>query len=507
MTTLSVSGSALGRNNGPVAGAWAMPLALHGLLFMAIAIGLQAATFGDLSRHADESFYFLVGQRMHEGVLPYVDVWDRKPLGLFIIYYLIAGVSTSVLAYQIAACVLAGVTALLVSRIVNLWCDTRASILAGVAYLFSILAFEGISGQTPDLYNPLIAGAALIVATDLGRLLRGELRLRIYGAMALCGLALTMKQTAVFESALFGLTVLVCLHRGGMSPGRIASVAAKCCILGVLPTLLIAAWYWQIGHWMEFWHAMVLSNIAKTNEGQEWFRAISIVVKGLPIVVLCTLGVLNRRIDPMGRNFMMVWLTVALIGFVSVPNYYGHYLLPVLVPMSVAAGFAFQRVTYWLVAILVVIAYSFLWHYPFDRARTVTGNGEFLELAELLKNQDGGGGLLVYDGPTYLYAVTGKRFLSPLVFPSHLNHRIERNVSHLNTDREVDRVLASRPGVIMISRYPRSSPPNFYTRRSVFEYARANCRTLSHRTLSAENLTNDLFLVFGQCGHGGFGTR
>ena len=40
--------------------------------------------------HIDEQFYLLVGDGMLSGSLPYVDVWDRSPIGLFVIYALAA---------------------------------------------------------------------------------------------------------------------------------------------------------------------------------------------------------------------------------------------------------------------------------------------------------------------------------------------------------------------------------------------------------------------------------
>ena len=53
--------------------------------FLAVALLTRVSTFGDTGYHNDELLYFLVGQRMHDGLLPYVDIWDRKGPGLFLI--------------------------------------------------------------------------------------------------------------------------------------------------------------------------------------------------------------------------------------------------------------------------------------------------------------------------------------------------------------------------------------------------------------------------------------
>jgi hypothetical protein len=47
---------------------------------------LRAFTFGSPTIQIDEQFYLLVGDRMLHGALPFVDIWDRKPMGLFLLF-------------------------------------------------------------------------------------------------------------------------------------------------------------------------------------------------------------------------------------------------------------------------------------------------------------------------------------------------------------------------------------------------------------------------------------
>ena len=56
------------------------------------------------SDEGDEQFYLLVGDRMLHGLLPYVDVWDRKPVGLFLVYAAIRLLGgEGIWQYQLAA--------------------------------------------------------------------------------------------------------------------------------------------------------------------------------------------------------------------------------------------------------------------------------------------------------------------------------------------------------------------------------------------------------------------
>ncbi|MCH4090465.1 hypothetical protein [Acetobacter sp.] len=50
------------------------------------AIVSRVATFGNPLIHIDEQFYLFAGGRLLHGDLPYVQIWDRKPLGLFLLY-------------------------------------------------------------------------------------------------------------------------------------------------------------------------------------------------------------------------------------------------------------------------------------------------------------------------------------------------------------------------------------------------------------------------------------
>ena len=40
----------------------------------------RVACIGDPALHMDEEFYLLVADRIWQGALPYVDIWDLKPI-------------------------------------------------------------------------------------------------------------------------------------------------------------------------------------------------------------------------------------------------------------------------------------------------------------------------------------------------------------------------------------------------------------------------------------------
>jgi len=472
------------------------PLA-QGLALLSLAVGLRASVFGNPNALADDAFYFLVGQRMHEGLLPYVDVWDRKPPGLFVLYWAIAGISRAVIAYQLAATLFAALTALVIGAIVTRWTGRqRGGLLAGMAYLLTLGPLDGFSGQSPVFYNLPVALAALLVWRGGER--RGWL------AMGLCGLALTIKQTCVFESVFLGGWLLWRLRAGGMAWPALAGRALGFAAVGAAPFAAFALAYWWLGHFGEFWQAMVLSNLAKAPlAAGELQRATAAMAVRLAVPVLVAAWGLWRGTwaEPDPRRFLAGWLAAGLAGVASVPHFFPHYALPWLVPLCAAAGLGFARARGGLVAFALVAANGMLWYDPFDRAWNVHAIASTRALASAVVQNDHGRGLFVYDGPLQLYAMTDRPFMSPLVFTHHLNQAIERNVSHLDTDAEVDRVLARHPGAVVTVLSPRNFPVNRHTWNAVQDYVRANCRRVA-LVPSYDHMTITPTAVFGDCAPG-----
>lgn len=478
-----------------LSGSWAQYAVL-----LLLGLSLRIATFGDPNLHLDESFYFLVGQEMHHGALPYVDIWDRKPLGLFLIYYLIAGISTSVVAYQVAAWLFASSTAMAINLIAQRWANVQGGMFAGGSYLFMLGLFEGWGGQGPIFYNLFIATAALLILDDLKNLDSGRPRWRTFAAMALCGLALTIKQTVFFEAVFFGLLAAHRLWRR-CSGAAMAITLSSWILLGCLPTLIIGLFYFQAGHWFEYWQAMVTSNLEKKPQMLLYlaYHVLRMVLRLYPLLALAIAGLLVAPKD--ARAFLTLWLTASFLGMLAIPNFYGHYALPFLVPLSVTSALIFRRrdvgvfLAVWLVAFTMVIYNPF--NFTERRLATIAMN----KMAAAIRKHDTGGGLFVSDGPIYLYALAGKHPPSALAFTPHLNEWRERNSSQFNVDEEVRKVLGRKPGVVVISVFSRTDLSDGRTRRATLAYVQNNCRLVEVQT-SYEVVQSFLIAVYGDCREG-----
>ena len=469
------------------------------VLFFATALALRCSTFGNPNLGVDEQFYLLVGQRMHDGALPYVDVWDRKPLGLFLLYWLFAFFPDPVLAYQWGAAAFAAATAWVICRLLLDCTRPQGALLGGLAYVVLLGPFNGFGGQAPVFYNLLIATAALLVWRGAIQLHSGRGISRIDVAMSLCGLAIAIKPTAIFESAFLGLWCAAALWRDGRRKALIAPIL-RWMLLGAIPTIAIGAVYMVIGHGNEWWHAMVTSSLTKQVRPPEQlsFLSYALAVRMGPVVLLALWGLVGIRSERPLLAFLVGWLLAATAGLLALLSFFAHYALPLLVPLSVAAGLAFARGGAGRIGFAAFIAVYALWYDFTDFNLSRQARQEMAQLSQLAQAHDGGGGMLVFDGPSWLYAMTGKRFLSPLVFPQHLNSEIERNVSHLDTDREIDRILARRPGVVVMALRPRNEPVNRYATERVRAYIAGHCRRAGAVTLH-ERGDEAPIGVFGDC--------
>ena len=128
------------------------------MALFAVAVLTRAGRIGDPAIQMDEQFYLLVADRMWHGALPYVDIWDRKPILLFLIYAALRPFSPDgIVAYQIGALLFATTTAFFIVLIARRFAHPAGALLAGIAYLLYLPVLGGAGGQSPVFYNLFMA--------------------------------------------------------------------------------------------------------------------------------------------------------------------------------------------------------------------------------------------------------------------------------------------------------------------------------------------------------------
>jgi 4-amino-4-deoxy-L-arabinose transferase-like glycosyltransferase len=433
------------------------------LAMLAIAFLLRCWWFGDPVVQVDEQFYLLAGDRLLHGAIPYVDIWDRKPIGLFLLYAgtrLLGG--SGIVQYQVVATIFAAATAFLVVQLARSIASPWAARMAGAASLVFTIVFDGAGGQAPVFYNPLVAGAALIVlralavpaGEDRGLVARGA------AAMALIGIAMQIKYTALFEGVTMGLVLLWAARRRGIE-AQLPGVAALWIGIALLPTLVAYAAYAAAGHGDAFFYANFVSIGERPGTAalQLGKRVAVIVGLGLPLIVAAGLGLRVRQHGAGARQarlFLLVWLIGATIGFFAIGSLFKHYFLPVVIPLAVFAAPAFdvgRRDRWWRAGGVLAIGLVLAAGMSFQRTRSRGGEQHIEDVVAAIRPHLTDR-LFVYDGEPILYLLTGARLASPYAFPNHLNQKKEAPAIGVDQAAEVRRVMASRPSVVVVTDRP-----------------------------------------------------
>ncbi|RYY23198.1 MAG: hypothetical protein EOP62_20935 [Sphingomonadales bacterium] len=466
------------------------------LLFVAIVT--RWAAFGNPVTHVDEEFYFVTAQGMLNGALPFVDIWDRKPVGLFVLYLPAAalGVPAGIWFYQILGTISVVATAWLIARLAERAGWGKGALSAAMLYLFLLGFGDGHSGQAPIFYNLLVIGAVSLVIPRLGEVSddRGRV-LRACAAMLLIGIALQIKYSVLFEGGFLGVWLI--WHEWRLKT-PVAKIVLRSALYGFLawaPT--IAAWlaYVAMGHG-DAWFYANFGSILDRQSDPFWvlvgaFLKVALIL-ALPLIV----SGLSRHIpasdenQPHIRHLLYGWLIASVTGLVLFGTWFNHYALPVMVPASLCcAGYlGATAIGRRYVTPLMLACAAFGGIYTTWSARWHRGNAQQLD-AIATGIGKGPGCMYVHSGNTIFYAYTGRCIVSPWVFPSHLSRERENGALGVDQLAEVDRIFGRNPPAIVVTRSEYHGERLIVRRRVESHMARLGYRTKGKWPLGSTMIT------------------
>ncbi|MGN7997366.1 ArnT family glycosyltransferase [Sphingomonas sp. 22176] len=435
-----------------------MTAALPRWLVLLVAAALvRSPTFGNPLVHVDEEFYFVTAQHMLHGALPFVDIFDRKPVGLFLLYVPAAalGFPWGILAYQLMALASVVLTAVMIARLADRAGWHRGATPAALLYIFMLNIADGQGGQAPIFYNLMMIGAIALVlpraddaAADWRRIARAM------GAMLLVGLAMQVKYSVLFEGLFLGLWLTVREWRLGATPLQWAIRIAAYALAAMVPTVLAGAVYAALGHFDAWFFANFKSILdRKSDPASELALAFLQMVLFLgPLLTVCWF---SRRLPPADalteqrRNLLFGWLIASVVGLILFGSWFNHYALPVMMPASLCcAGFfgaapqGRRIVAPALLAVALVAGETIVVTSAWRR-----GNDAQLETIAAAIGH-GPGCLYLHSGDTAIYAASGRCAASAWVFPSHLARERENGAVGVDQLEEVDRIFRRHPAVV-----------------------------------------------------------
>ena len=426
---------------------------LAAAILLLVALATRAWVFGNPVYHVDEQYYLLVGDRLLGGAVPYVDLWDRKPIGLFLLYAAIRMLpGEGVLAAQLVATGFAWATATMVA-IGARRLDARpvAALAAGAAYLIWLPLLSGAGGQSPVFYDLFMtAGAVLVLGLPrlAERRARGAIVASGAAACLLAGLAIQTKYTPLVEGAFFGLAHLFFLRRAGASIAATVAAGALWAVLGLAPTVAAVLAFAAMGRetFQAFWFANFASVALRNGYPAAKIAArLAGTWSQLSPLVVCAGLTLWRKPRVAATWLALGWLVAAAVAYAMIGAFFDHYALPLVAPLAILAAPTFARSRRACLATLAAGAAVFAVKAGL-RPNEAPG---IRALARVVAAADGGRCPYVFAGDSIVYLLAHACVPTARAFPSTLAYNADRGASGVDPVAEVRRILAERPPVIV----------------------------------------------------------
>ena len=319
----------------------------------------------------DTGMWAYIGSAILDGALPYRDLWESKPPGIFYTFaaveWLCGNRAGTALLWMDAVLSLAvfGVTYRLARRFANPTAAAAAVLLLSLVFCHRILADWG--NNLEKFVALFEASACLIVLRGLDR----DAGWRVWlSAGVLCGLAALFKQTGLLFLIVASLYVL---RLAVWRPSQRKQAAGRVGLLAIgaaLPWAVVVAWMAHAGILDAFWKQAVcydLARVASTeSEGPRLLAAdhwrsvwdhlkLTGVLFGPALLALFWWAA--RRIAPTeaeaervrlsipkGLGLITLYWALTIAVFPVAPYGYGHYLLQAAPPAAILAAWLIDRV-------------------------------------------------------------------------------------------------------------------------------------------------------------------
>jgi hypothetical protein len=304
---------AVGLRNGALVGA---------LLALLAAVQLYPGLVLGIS--GDAAVFALFGQRLLTGGAPYLDVWDQKPPGIYVID---AGLGSLPIplwpAIWLASVAVVAATGWMVYRLLaDRHGGSAATIIAALAVLtLGVFPVSVGGGMTETFAAGLAAGALLSAARS---------RWIAAGLLSAAAVATSLLLLPVVPA-------ILCLA------GRRWRIQLLVGFGGAVVLVPLAAWLAAAGAAAAAWDQIVTYNraYAAALSSNQLPRVVGIFVAPLPLVMLVV--VRGWREWPVLDRAALLWLALGAALLAYQGRTYEHYLAAIVVPLAILAGPAAAR--------------------------------------------------------------------------------------------------------------------------------------------------------------------
>jgi 4-amino-4-deoxy-L-arabinose transferase-like glycosyltransferase len=458
-------------------GVWPPLIMLFGALL------LRVTSFKLSTIDWDESLYLLQAREWLRGGWPFVAAWDMHPVGSpAMVAIALLAFGQSVVAVRLLGLLAVSATAWILYLTVRILGGPRAvGIGAGLLYIIHTAIRDGLSTNTELLFTPFTCAALAIGVHALRD--KTALSWRSLVAMGLLvGWALTVKQVVVPLGCLsFALPMIPAYVRGSLSLRRGIVMAAAYALLCATPTLALALGYFFKGELAAFLHGSFLAPLQYIQHpiplAAFALQVLKVCFSLCWLIVLALVAVTrigaprSNREEQAATNFALLWFLAGCIAVASPGQFYGHYFLILVPPLSLLAAIGAWRLARMgrpsfavgILVCLVVATASDIWLARFPHLIRVGRLPECCTLGSaaepdvprlvagrITEELAPGEPIFVVNYQPIVYFLSHAALPTKFIFPTDLVGPL--NFTDVDLDAELTRVLASRPHFIILDR-------------------------------------------------------
>ncbi|MGB3509406.1 MAG: glycosyltransferase family 39 protein, partial [Microcoleaceae cyanobacterium] len=342
----------------------------------------------------DESIYILGADSLLNGNLPYTEIWDNKPPGIFILFSLaMLMFGKSIVSIRILSIIATTFTSYFVYKIgaaIDAKQGEKIGLLAGGLYAIFSLHNDGAAANGEILFAPFVTGAFLWLFQD-----RNLSNIKVFLIGLILGIGMQIKYLVIMD--VLGLVLVGSLfgkeegfsNLGKKEEGRknkkgtfinnFLRFTQECflsltgnifkkkslfkfyIILGVgliLPAVIIAFIYKFAGYFDEYIYATLTANSKYVGmldfSWSDFLSRIRKQVFGNILLWLCLfwspiyLFVFARGRFKQERNFiyLFLWFGCAFLAVLLSKRFYNHYFLQLLPPLCLISGYVIIKSVY-----------------------------------------------------------------------------------------------------------------------------------------------------------------
>lgn len=310
------------------------------LAYLAFALLFRFFSFFPTLIDHDESTYLVIANEILNGKQYWLDIFDTKPIGIFLLYAgFIKVAGNSIFLLRLLTALWIGLTAWLIYDIQRRWIPKgHAPWLGGMFYLamISLFTFYGVSPNTEIYFSSLA-----ILAIWLNIRCPWQ-----WGSMILAGLAigcgLMIKQAVLFDAVALGLFLLWKIRRDQRDNLRRITQLGVMTLISFVPLALVMLWYFRAGALDVFVdHQFFLPGRYLDNELRSfpWQMIPDFFLRYFLITTLAVVALVRLpfRSFPM-IGFYLIWLVLACLGAMLPKNAFGHYFIALIPQLAMLAS-------------------------------------------------------------------------------------------------------------------------------------------------------------------------